>query len=277
MIKYILLFILCLVKVAYSNVITPHQQAVFQSENIIRNPSAEISKVGWVTSNGTLELDNTYYRTGNYGFKFTATSANAFIETELSTVKNGSMGSCSAYVFYRTTASNATFTVYQGSTALVSSTLASSTFLTRIPNYFFTCNGGQGYKLRITTPTNGTVISFDDAFLGFHFPLSYIKNYSALVIGCSSTCALSSGQELGDNAGSDWLNSSITKNSTGNYSLGISANTIKKTPNCMCSINGLGFCSVSNVSTSSMTISTFNTSSTPTDLDFNIFCMEKTL
>lgn len=138
-------------------------------ENLIVNPTAELTSKAesatWTCTNATVAYDTGTYASPTRSWKITATSAGGYCETSFTTLAG--RVNHDGYFYYKTTASDVTIGAYLGTNLQNSATLAAKSAVGESSHVTFVTDGtAQSGKLRVTMPTDTTVIYIDDLYAG---------------------------------------------------------------------------------------------------------------
>jgi len=161
------------------------------SENVFSNYNAEGATNPWTCTNATAAISTGNAASPTHNFVLTATAAGGYCEAAFTTLAG--RVNHDSYLYYKTTASDVVLGVYLGAdpNPKNSATLSAKSAISESSHVTFITDGAAtAGKLRVTMPTDTTVVYADDLYAGMNQTLTNQTNepqYDLTVTGTNWT------------------------------------------------------------------------------------------
>lgn len=159
---------------------TSSELQYFSSKQRLTNPGAElaVSTAQWVASAGTFARTTTSgefrSNTGTTGFSFDAGATDQTVTSNGWVIGASETTNAYAFCYFKTTASDYLFEIFDGTNAISSQTIpALSTWTVVSTN--FVASASTTYKIRVKSQSNAAEINWDDCYLGEAFNLANVS------------------------------------------------------------------------------------------------------
>lgn len=182
-------------------VLTEGDRQEFLDKNLLkdRNPGGENGAVKWSVTGGALTLNTSSadIYSGARSLTWDPSASSQVLSSAQAAYKQGMSGTNGAGLcFIRTTATDITMDIYDGTTVLTSTTVPSSSYFIPVSLNFVFPSGAITPTIRFTSASNSAAMYFDDCYLGPAFNISQVSQaqvYGSGVWAGTASCDYTTG------------------------------------------------------------------------------------